>query len=119
MPETPGSLEIRKNDDVTIVKFAERKILDEITITRIGDQLHALVAKSVEPKIVLEFSNVSHMSSSALGMLITLLKRVREKGGQLRLAAIQPAILEVFRITRLNEVFDIHETTEEAMASIR
>ncbi|MFP4052612.1 MAG: STAS domain-containing protein [Phycisphaerae bacterium] len=119
MPETPGSLEIRRNDDLTIIKFTERKILDEITITRIGEHLHTLVAKSPEPLFVLEFHNVTHMSSSALGMLITLLKRVREKGGQLRLAGIQPAILEVFRITRLNEVFDIYETTEEAMASIR
>jgi anti-sigma B factor antagonist len=119
MPEQAPDLQIRQNDDVTIITVSERKILDELTITRLGDQLQALVAKTPEPKFIIEFSNVSHMSSSALGMLITLLKRIREKNGQLRLANIQPAILEVFEITRLTEVFNICDSVEDAMASIR
>ncbi len=118
MAESTPDLQIRQNDDVTIITVAERKILDELTITRLGDQLQALVTKRTEPKFILEFSNVSHMSSSALGMLITLLKRVREKNGQLRLCNIQPAILEVFEITRLTEVFNICDSVEDAMASI-
>ena len=67
---------------------------------------------------MVDFANVSHMSSSALGMLITLHKRVREKNGQLRLCNIQPAIREVFEITRLTEVFNICDSVEDAMASI-
>jgi anti-sigma B factor antagonist len=119
MPQEAPDLQIRQNDDVTIITLSERKILDELTITRLGDQLQALVARTTEPKFVIDFTNVSHMSSSALGMLITLLKRTREKNGQLRLANIQPAIREVFDITRLTEVFHICDSVEDAMASIR
>ena len=59
------------------------------------------------------------MSSSALGMLITLHKRIRERGGELRLCGIQPAILEVFVITRLNEIFQIAPTREQAVQSLK
>jgi anti-sigma B factor antagonist len=59
------------------------------------------------------------MSSSALGMLITLHKRIREKNGQLKLCNIQPAIYEVFVITRLNEIFDIHQSQQQALQSFQ
>ncbi len=118
MAEPTPALQITQRDDVTVVELTERKILDEININQIGEQLYSLVTRQAEPKLILDFSNVSHMSSSALGMLITLLKRVREKEGQLRLCNIQPAILEVFRITRLDGIFQINENRQDAMASL-
>ena len=51
-------------------------------------------------------------------MLITLHKRVREANGQLRLCNIQSAIGEVFKITRLNEIFQIYRNQKEAVDSI-
>ena len=103
----------------TVVELTDRKILDEVSIMQIGQQLQALVAKDAVPKLVLDFSNVGHMSSSALGVLITLHKRVREKNGQLMLCNIQPAIHEVFVITRLNEIFQICRTKQEALDSLK
>ena len=119
MREESPRLNVSADGDVTIVALADRKILDELSITQIGDQLNALVLESPVPKFMLDFAVVSHMSSSALGMLITLHKRIREKSGQLRLCNIQPAIYEVFVITRLNEIFQISESRAEALASLR
>ena len=50
-------------------------------------------------------------------MLITLHKRIAGERGQLKLADIKPPIFEVFKITRLNKVFDIHDTAAKAKAS--
>ncbi|MCD6303808.1 MAG: STAS domain-containing protein [Planctomycetes bacterium] len=111
-------LNVTQEGPVTVVEFTDRKILDEISISRIGERLQGLVAKTDEPRLVLDFSTVGHMSSSALGMLITLHKHIREKKGQLRLCGIQPPIYEVFVITRLNEIFDISKTKEEALAAM-
>ncbi len=111
-------LNVSSEGDVTVVELTDRKILDEIGISQIGERLQGLVADARTPKFVLDFSNVGHMSSSALGMLITLHKRVREKNGQLRLSGIQPPIYEVFVITRLNEIFQICESKDEAVASL-
>ena len=115
MQEEVGRLKTVKQGEVTIVELIDRKILDEASITQIGEGLCALVAEDVTPRIVMDFVNVGHMSSSALGMLIMLHKRVREKGGVLRLCNIRPSIYEVFEITRLSEVFKILPSREEAV----
>ena len=119
MQQDHPRLKIVNQGDVTVVELVDRKILDELNISHIGERLQGLVAKAASPKFVLDFSNVVHMSSSALGMLITLHKRVREKKGQLRLCGIQAPIYEVFVITRLNEIFDISETVEDAVKKFK
>ena len=118
MREENPRLNVVVEGNATVVELADRKILDEVSISEIGDQLNALVAESDNPKLVLDFSSVSHMSSSALGMLITLHKRIREKNGQLWLCNIQPVIYEVFVITRLNEIFQISPSRKEALDNL-
>ena len=118
MPGPQQRLNVSTQDDVTIAAILDRKILDESNIAELADQLGAVVASNDKPKMILDFANVSHMSSSALGMLITLHKRVREKNGQLRLCNIQPGIYEVFVITRLNEIFQIARSRAEALQSL-
>jgi anti-sigma B factor antagonist len=49
--------------------------------------------------------------------LITVNNRVGSKKGELRLADIDPKILEVFKITRLDRLFEIHGTSAEALAT--
>ena len=119
MEQEHPRLVITNQGDVTVVKLVDRKILDEVNISHIGERLQGLVAKQEVPRLVLDFSSVGHMSSSALGMLITLHKRVREKKGLLCLAGIQAPIYEVFVITRLNEIFEIKENAEEAVKSLQ
>ena len=114
MREQTPRLNVTTQDGVTVCEFTDQKILDEADIAQISDQLNALVAESEMPKLILDFTAVSHMSSSALGMLITLHKRIREKKGQLRLCSIRPGIYEVFVITRLNEIFQICRSRAEA-----
>lgn len=119
MPQQSPRLNVlSERGNVTVVELTDRKILDEVNIAQIGEQLKSLVAASKPPRMVLDFSSVAHMSSSALGMLITLHKRIREENGQLRLCCIAPAIHEVFVITRLNEIFQIHTSREEALTSL-
>lgn len=119
MREQNPHLKVTTEGDATIVALTDRKILDEVNISRIGEQLSLLAAQSSPPKLILDFAVVSHMSSSALGMLITLHKRVRERKGQLRLCAIQPTIYEIFVITRLNEILKICANQQEALESLK
>ena len=114
MAEQTPRLSVTQAGDVFVAELLDRKILDEESISAIAEQLFGLAAGADQPRIVVDFTNVGHMSSSALGMLITLHKRVREKDGQLRLCNIHPSIYEVFTITRLNEVFQICDSRDEA-----
>ena len=117
MQERTPRLTVTNEGDVIVAELVDKKILDEVAITQIQEQLSAVLAPTTEPQLVMDFSRVAHMSSSALGMLITLHKRIREKNGELRLCGISPSIYEVFVITRLNEIFKIVQTRREALAS--
>jgi anti-anti-sigma factor len=115
MTEPANRLITTRQQDVTVVELMDKKILDESSIGQLGEQLAALVDAEAAPRVVLDFVNVAHMSSSALGMLITLHKRIRERNGVLRLCNIHPTIYEVFQITRLNQVFGILSTRDQAV----
>lgn len=117
MTEQRSHLSVTNKRGVNIVEFADRKILDELCINEIRDELIGLVTDVEGVKLLLSFRNVEHLSSAALGVLITLYKLISEQRGQLRLADISPQIIEVFKITRLNRLFDIHDTTDQAMSS--
>jgi anti-sigma B factor antagonist len=64
---------------------------------------------------IIEF--VDHLSSAALGALITIHNNISGRDGQLRLADINDQIIEVFRITRLDHLFQICPGTPEAIES--
>ncbi len=116
MAEQASRLKVRDLSGVSLVEFSDRKILDEMCIHEIQEELNQLV-EGKSDQLLLSFRNVEHLSSAALGMLITLKKRIEEKKGQLRLSDINPQIFEVFKITRLNKLFDIHPNIEKARAS--
>jgi len=117
MTEGQPYFSVNNKDGITFVQFADRKILEELSINEIGEELTHLVEAHKPINLLLDFSNVEHLSSAALGMLITLNRRVGEFSGQLKLAGIKPQIFEVFKITRLHKVFDIYDSAAAAKAS--
>ena len=118
MAASDSRLRIREIDNgVTQVEFVDRNILDEANIQMIGEEIAGLIDAAASPRLLISFSNVDHLSSAALGTLITINNKVRSKSGELRLANIDPQIYEVFVITRLNKLFEIYESTEEAVQS--
>jgi anti-sigma B factor antagonist len=117
MTTQQSRLRVKHVGDVIQVEFLDRNILDEANIQQIGEEIQTLIESRPRPKLLISFSNVDHLSSAALGTLITINNRVRNAGGQLRLSDIDPQIYEVFVITKLNKLFEIHETAADAIKS--
>ena len=115
-PESAG-LRVSEQNGITRVEFIEQNILDEENIQQIGEALASLVDAQDTPRVLISFREVAHLSSAALGALITVNNRVKSKGGELHLSDIDPKILEVFKITRLDRLFEIHETTAEGFSA--
>lgn len=65
--------------------------------------------------LVLDLSGVTFMDSSGLGVLIALLKRTSEAGGDIKLAGLRKEVRLVFEITRAYKIFDIFDSSEEAL----
>ena len=110
-------LEVQEVGDVTVVRFVDRKILDEANIQELGKELFQLVEEENRQKLLLNFSSVEFLSSAALGKLITLDKKVKAASGKLKFSNIRPEIFEVFAITKLNKLFDIKEDEADALAA--
>ena len=106
-------------DDVAVVQFKDRKILDEGVIQDLGRELFGLVEEAKHKKILLDFTNVEFLSSAALGKLISMHKKVEQAEGKLQMCSIRPEIYDVFKITRLNEKFDIYDDRETALGAFR
>ncbi len=117
MASTASRIRVVDQDGVKRIEFLDRNILDEANIQQIGDEIARLVDEAPQPKVLISFQNVDHLSSAALGTLITINNKVRGRDGQLRLADIDPQIYEVFVITKLNKLFQIYDSSDQALAS--
>ncbi len=119
MPTSESRLKVKRDGLIIEVQFRDRNILDEANIQQIGEEIRSLIDAEATPKLLINFTDVDHLSSAALGTLITVNNRIRTLKGQLRLSNIDPQIYQVFVITRLNKLFEIHDAADKARASFK
>ena len=117
MDSTASRIRVVDQEGVVRIEFLDRNILDEANIQQIGEEIGRVVESQAQPKVLISFQNVDHLSSAALGTLITISNKIKGKEGQLRLAEIDPQIYEVFVITKLNKLFQIFDSADQALAS--
>ena len=65
-------------------------------------------------QVVLDFTGVTFMDSSGLGVLVDSLKVLRDKGGRLGLAAVQAPVRNVLALSAVDQVVDLYDTVEAA-----
>jgi len=104
-------------ENATIITFTDERILEERDIQALHESVMCVVEQAEQMNLILDFHNVRFLSSAVLGLLIRVSKKVYERQGRLRLCNIDPKIYEIFRITRLNKVFDIHKDLESAVSA--
>ncbi|MFM7207242.1 MAG: STAS domain-containing protein [Planctomycetaceae bacterium] len=114
---THKRIDVSKVNDVTVVRFMDRKILDEAGIQELGAELFSLIEHDNRRSILLNFDQVDFLSSAALGKLITLDRKVKSAQGRLKMCGVRPEILEIFQVTKLNKVFDIRGDEAEAISA--
>lgn len=113
-----ASLNTIKNGDVLIAYFTDAQILDEGKIQQISEELMDAANRAGDGKLLLNFKDVRFMSSSVLGRLVHLNKKCKGDKTRLVLCNISAEIMEVFKITRLNKVFDIYESEDAGLAAL-
>ena len=94
-------------------KMSER---GDVTLIEIGGQLivgnrqllKQQVLEQLEEggrKFVVDFSNTDYIDSSGLGVLVTLSKKIREKGGEISLSSLSKDLRTLFELTKLDTLF--------------
>lgn len=111
-------IDTKKVGEVIIAVCRDMKLNDDLVIQEWGDQLLDLLSDQGNVRLLVNFERVLFMSSSALRALITLNKKAKDTGATLVLCCIDDNIMEAFRITRLDTVFQIKKTEEEAIRTM-
>jgi len=70
-------------------------------------------------RLVVDFSGVNYMNTAGIEVLISTMKHLKERGGAMTLAGLPKPVRRVFQITRLNEIFPIYDTVENAIDSFK
>jgi anti-anti-sigma factor len=100
--------------DVTVVHFTGCNVsLDEETLDRIHDQLLALADEPSESDLLLDFGNVEYLTSTALGTLVSLHKKLLARGRHLAVGNLSPQVHEVFAVTRLDKLLNLRLAGQE------
>jgi anti-sigma B factor antagonist len=79
----------------------KQKILDEL--------------EKGQRKVLVDFARTGYIDSSGLGVLVSLAKKIRDMGGDLRLANLNDDLQTLFELTKLDTLFQISETRERAL----
>lgn len=103
------------DDGIAVITVAGE--LDLYTAPRLKESLLAAI-EADRLKIVINMAGVHFIDSSALGVLIGGVKRLKPRDGRLALVSIDDNVNWIFQITGLNSVFDIYKTREEALAGM-
>jgi anti-sigma B factor antagonist len=66
-------------------------------------------------KFLIDFTRTGYIDSSGLGVLVSLSKKIREQGGELRLSTLNEDLRTLFELTKLDTLFRIADTREEGL----
>ncbi|MEK7218471.1 MAG: STAS domain-containing protein [Patescibacteria group bacterium] len=91
-------------------------MLDTEHIEQTAEEVFPLLDRGKH--FVLNLAKVEFMSGAALNTFILFDRAVKKHDGKLRFCFLRPEIMEVFVITRLNHMFTICETEEDALSSM-
>ncbi len=108
-------LAVQKFDKYTAIEFRSPSLMDPIILERIGEALYHLVDAEDQRRLVLDFEKVDYISSQAIGIVLTLNKKLSAlKQSRLVLCGVGPKLMELLRITRLDKILTIKPTQREA-----
>jgi anti-anti-sigma factor len=113
----PMSLSSYTKDGILTIVFVDARILDETKLEQVARDLLEVLNKTTEERVILDFRNVKFMSSSMLGKLVLVHKKATEFKAKLKLCSIDPEIRQVFKITKLDKLFDIEPDEAAARAA--
>jgi anti-anti-sigma factor len=107
-------LRVTERGDVLILEFLEGHLSADLA-AEIGEEFNAAAAREEFKKILLDLSRVDYACSDVINKFVFLNKRVREKGGRLKLCGICPYVREILAITKLDTILDIAENEAGAL----
>jgi anti-sigma B factor antagonist len=91
--------------------------VDLYTSPKMREQIFTTIKRHPSKSLIVNLTNVTYVDSSGIATLVEGLQLANEYQIRLKLVGLSRAILEVFQLVRLERVFEIYQTEEEALKS--
>jgi len=106
------STSIREVGSVTVLELCG--YIDAHTAPQLEDSISQLIANN-KYKIVVDFNQLKYISSAGLGVFMAFIETVRTNSGDIKLAAMQPNVFNIFDLLGFPLLYDIVENVDEAI----
>ncbi|GAA0395593.1 anti-sigma-B factor antagonist [Acrocarpospora corrugata] len=90
--------------------------IDLYTAPRLQSEFTRLLEETGPDRVVIDMSGVEFCDSTGMNVLLSALKRLKERGGVLEVAAPRPAVRKILQVTGLDSVFTVHESVPAELA---
>lgn len=107
---------LRHRDEIPVLDVIGE--IDIYTTPQFKEAVSAAIDEN-QPKIIINMAQVTYMDSSGFGTLLSATKRLRPLDGALYLASCNDSIQRMLQITRLNTIFGVYPTEDEALAAAK
>jgi anti-sigma B factor antagonist len=114
----PKILQIEQNGTVTIVRFLTSDLSAGAVVEAVSDELSALVEEQERRVLLIDLGEIQKLSSSLLGRLIALHKRLLVLGGEMAICRIDPDIRKVFDVCQLPRLLHLYSDERDASAAL-
>ncbi len=103
-------------DKFTVIEFRTPSLMDPVELENIGQGLYALIDQEDKRKLILDFEKVEYLSSQAIGIILTMNKKLSAlKNSKLVLCGVGPRLMELLKITRLDRLLTVKPSQKEAV----
>ena len=110
---------VRQSGKHTVIEFQAPSLMNPQDLERVGSQLFRMVDEEKRIRVVLDFGKVKYLSSQAIGIILTLNKKLTggAAGGEgLVLCGVGPQLMQLLKITRLHRILTIKNSQQDATA---
>lgn len=115
----PSFLQLQEIGDLVIVRLMHDEFTDEDNIEQLGRELFDLVEQFGCRKVILSLEGVRFLTSSVMGKLITLHRKIHRSEGRLVISDLSPTVEDIFSGSRLLQYFRIAGNVAEAQEMLR
>jgi len=106
------SFEIKKDNELIFISL-QGNLMNKQQIQGLLDEIDFFFNEGLKI-IIIDLSDMQYMNSTGLSVLVNIFTQARSKGGEVVIANIPEKINQLLIITKLNSIFNIEETVEEA-----
>ena len=107
-------IEIKNYQGMKVIALSGE--IDMYSSPALREEMMSLIDKKVTPLLV-DFKRVSYIDSSGIATFVEGLKHMMSYGGKLKLIGLLEGVREIFRFSKLDKVFEIYGTFEDALHS--